>query len=72
MEKQLTMRGGQTPVQRYWETLLPKVQAGETNGKAVAGAFIFSIHAKAFYDILVIEPLWSTLLPKVQAGAANG
>jgi hypothetical protein len=29
MEKQLTMRGGQTPVQRYWSTLLPKVQAGE-------------------------------------------
>ncbi|WIA30950.1 hypothetical protein OEZ86_000999 [Tetradesmus obliquus] len=29
MEKQLTMRGGQTPVQRYWPTLLPKVQAGE-------------------------------------------
>jgi hypothetical protein len=28
MEKQLTMRGGQTPVQRYWPTLLPKVQAG--------------------------------------------
>ncbi|KAF6234312.1 GroES-like protein [Scenedesmus sp. NREL 46B-D3] len=29
MEKQLTMRGGQTPTQRYWPTLLPKVQAGE-------------------------------------------
>lgn len=29
MEKQLTMRGGQTPVQRYWPTLLPKVVSGE-------------------------------------------
>eukprot|EP00879_Flechtneria_rotunda_P000578 GHRR01000686.1.p1 GENE.GHRR01000686.1~~GHRR01000686.1.p1 ORF type:complete len:446 (+),score=129.49 GHRR01000686.1:589-1926(+) len=29
MEKQLTMRGGQTPVQRYWPHLLPKVQSGE-------------------------------------------
>lgn len=28
MEKQLTMRGGQTPVQRYWPTLLPLVQSG--------------------------------------------
>lgn len=25
MEKGLTMRGGQTPVQRYWHTLLKKV-----------------------------------------------
>lgn len=29
MEKGLTMRGGQTPVQRYWPILLPKVLAGE-------------------------------------------
>lgn len=28
MEKQLTMRGGQTPVQRYWPTLLPLIQQG--------------------------------------------
>lgn len=28
MEKQLTMRGGQTPVQRYWPTLLPLVTSG--------------------------------------------
>ena len=26
MEKQLTMRGGQTPVQRYWTLLLDKVR----------------------------------------------
>jgi threonine dehydrogenase-like Zn-dependent dehydrogenase len=29
MEKQLTMRGGQTPVQKYWNLLLDKVQAGQ-------------------------------------------
>lgn len=28
MEKQLTMRGGQTPVQKYWPDLLEKVKAG--------------------------------------------
>lgn len=28
MEKQLTMRGGQTPCQKYWPTLLEKVKTG--------------------------------------------
>ena len=28
MEKGLTMRGGQTPVQRYWHQLLELIQAG--------------------------------------------
>lgn len=28
MEKALTMRGGQTPVQRYWHTLLDKITSG--------------------------------------------
>eukprot|EP00775_Hariotina_reticulata_P009983 gene9983-10138_t len=35
MEKQLTMRGGQTPVQRYWPVLLPKVMAGELKPEKV-------------------------------------
>ena len=29
MEKGLRMAGGQTPVQRYWPTLLPLVENGE-------------------------------------------
>lgn len=29
MEKQLTIRGGQTPCQKYWPMLLDKVQKGE-------------------------------------------
>ena len=29
MEKQLTMRGGQTPVQKYWHLLLDKIRAGQ-------------------------------------------
>jgi hypothetical protein len=35
MEKQLTMRGGQTPVQRYWPVLLPKVMSGVCNMRMV-------------------------------------
>jgi hypothetical protein len=45
MEKQLTMRGGQTPVQRYWTTLLPKVQAGEPPDHAFeCGLCCFHVH----------------------------
>jgi len=29
MEKGMTMRGGQCPVQRYWQDLLAKIQSGE-------------------------------------------
>ncbi|XP_024400198.1 uncharacterized protein [Physcomitrium patens] len=35
MEKGLSMAGGQTPVQKYWPTLLPLVQSGELDPTTV-------------------------------------
>lgn len=40
MEKQLTMRGGQTPVQRYWKLLLDKVGVGCTHRVRVGCACV--------------------------------
>jgi hypothetical protein len=49
-------------------TLLPKVQAGETNGQAVAGPFQAVYMLGPLITAHGIEQLWPTLLPKMQAG----
>jgi len=51
MEKAQTMRGGQTPVQRYWHMLLDKVQKGELDPTAVITHIMPLEQASHAYEI---------------------
>jgi len=51
MEKGITMRGGQTPVQRYWNMLLQKIEEGRLNPEIVITHVLPMSQAKHAYDI---------------------
>jgi threonine dehydrogenase-like Zn-dependent dehydrogenase len=51
MEKQMTMRGGQTPVQRYWPTLLPLVQSGALKPSIVITHVLPLEHGPKGYEL---------------------
>ncbi|GBF89541.1 zinc-type alcohol dehydrogenase [Raphidocelis subcapitata] len=51
MEKQLTMRGGQTPVQKYWGALLEKVRSGALNPALVVTHTLPLEEAPAGYEM---------------------
>jgi len=62
MEKSLTIRGGQCPVQKYWPVILPKVLSGEfnpdfvvtTRGKLVDGPELYKQFAERSDGIIKV------------------